>query len=88
MTKEEHQAFCDELAELMRKHKVAGLAGIWFGKSGSGAGVLRFADAADFAMKDVTMVFADDLTKKMQDLRPGISPEHLRRLHQSDSENN
>lgn len=63
MTDQEVKAFYRDLGALCKKHKMSGLAGVWFaGEHSDLFGELKFWDIADSRMKLVI----EDITDKYQ----------------------
>lgn len=81
MTEAQIKAFYKDLGEIVSKHKMSGLAGVWFsGEGHDEMGQLKFWDISDFRMKWVIEDIADKYERWAKHTI-GHVPQHLGSIH-------
>lgn len=88
MTKQEHHAFCGDLAEVMRKHGVVAIVGCWFGERGKGMGVVDISPQNNPELQELVKAFQADMRVNMQKLNPLAVGRETKGVHLDKGEKN
>lgn len=88
MTTEQHHAFCNDLGDVLRKHNITALVGCWFGKPGTGMGVVDLCGPLNFELENLLCMLREDMRQTMQQLRPQVTGKETKGLNLDKGEKN